>query len=166
MRYVVEVNGERHEVDVDADGARTDALPQPASLREVQGTPLSVLTIGDEVHSVAVRRGAGRGSFELDIAGHRYVVEAQDERTRTIRDLAVAASRPAGPAPLTAPMPGLVVRVSVQPGDTVESGQGIVVMEAMKMENELRSSAAGRVRSVKVAPGQVVEKGALLVELE
>ena len=51
-------------------------------------------------------------------------------------------------------------------GDTVEAGQGVVVMEAMKMVNELRATAAGRVKSVEVVPGATVEKGALLVALE
>ena len=63
-------------------------------------------------------------------------------------------------------MPGLVVRVNAQVGDQVSAGQGLVVMEAMKMENELRSQAPGRVKSVLVAPGQAVEKGTLLIELE
>jgi pyruvate carboxylase subunit B len=63
-------------------------------------------------------------------------------------------------------MPGLVVRVNVQPGDAVQAGQGLVVMEAMKMENELRSAAAGRVKSVLAQPGTAVEKGTVLVELE
>jgi pyruvate carboxylase subunit B len=63
-------------------------------------------------------------------------------------------------------MPGLVVRVNVQPGDEVQAGQGLVVMEAMKMENELRAPAAGRVRAILAAPGTAVEKGAVLIELE
>ena len=63
-------------------------------------------------------------------------------------------------------MPGLIVRVNVQVGDEVEAGQGVVVMEAMKMENELRATAAGRVKSIEVVPGAAVEKGTLLVVLE
>ena len=74
-------------------------------------------------------------------------------------------ARSTGPAPLIAPMPGLLVRVNVQPGDEVQVGQPLVVMEAMKMENELRSTASGIVGSVRVQPGVAVEKGAVLVEL-
>jgi pyruvate carboxylase subunit B len=70
-----------------------------------------------------------------------------------------------GPAPLVAPMPGLVVRVNVVVGDQVAAGQGLVVMEAMKMENELRASAPGTVRAVHAEPGAAVNKGAVLVEL-
>ena len=63
-------------------------------------------------------------------------------------------------------MPGLIVRVNVSRGDTVEAGQGVIVMEAMKMENELRATSSGKVKSVEVTAGTAVEKGALLVALE
>jgi len=63
-------------------------------------------------------------------------------------------------------MPGLIVQLRVKVGDTIAAGDGLVVMEAMKMENELRAQAAGTVRAVHVTVGAAVEKGALLVELE
>jgi pyruvate carboxylase subunit B len=62
-------------------------------------------------------------------------------------------------------MPGLVVRVLVAPGEAVSAGQGLVVMEAMKMENELRATTAGVVTGVVVTPGTAVDKGAVLVTL-
>jgi biotin carboxyl carrier protein len=71
-----------------------------------------------------------------------------------------------GPARLVAPMPGKVVRVLVAPGDEVAARQGLVVVEAMKMENELRAGRAGRVGEVLVSEGASVEAGALLVVLE
>ena len=63
-------------------------------------------------------------------------------------------------------MPGLVVRVDVEPGHRVEAGQGVVIIEAMKMENELKAEADGVVSRVLVEQGQAVEKGAVLVEFE
>ena len=70
-----------------------------------------------------------------------YDVLTLDERTRAIRDLsAKSESRHRGPAPLKAPMPGLVVRIAVAVGDIVAAGQALVVVEAMKMENELRAA--------------------------
>jgi biotin carboxyl carrier protein len=165
MKYVVTVNGTRIDVVRDADGIRIGAELLRAHLSEVDGTPIKVLTIGDEVHRVVMQRGEGRGRYSLWIDGHRYEVEALDERTRAIRDLSSKGTRPAGPAPLTAPMPGLIVRVNVQAGDTVAPGAPVVVMEAMKMENELRAQSAGIVRAVLVQPGEAVEKGAVLVEL-
>ena len=81
---------------------------------------------------------------------------------------ALAAPRKAdtGPARVVAPMPGRLVRVLVQPGQEVRAGDGLVVMEAMKMENELRSPRAGRVAELPVSEGQAVETAALLVVVE
>jgi acetyl/propionyl-CoA carboxylase alpha subunit len=166
MKYFVRINDERHEVLLDGEGVHVDGEDVAAQVMPVDGTPVRMVTIGDEVHRVVVRPGDPRGTYTLWLDGWRFEVEALDERTQAIRDLSGAAAGPAGPAPLKAPMPGLIVRVSVQVGDQVQAGQGIVVMEAMKMENELRATAAGRVKSVLATPGTAVEKGALLVELE
>jgi biotin carboxyl carrier protein len=89
-----------------------------------------------------------------------------DERARHIRSLTGGGERARGPAVLKAPMPGLVVRVQVEAGQPVAAGAGVVVLEAMKMENELRAAAAGVVRIVRVRPGEAVEKGQVLVEFD
>ena len=166
MRYVVGVNGEEHEVDLDGATARLGDVEIDARLVEVDGTPVRLVTLGTEVHRVVARRGAGRGQFTFWLDGHRFEAEALDERTRAIRALGGAAAGPSGPAPLVAPMPGLIVRVNVAAGDTVHAGQGLVVMEAMKMENELRAPAAGTVRHIACTVGAAVEKGTILIELE
>jgi len=166
MKYFVRVNDEDHEILLDAAGVHIDGEDVAAQVMPVDGTPERMVTIGDEVHRVVVRPGATRGAYTLWLDGWRFEVEALDERTRAIRELSGASAGPSGPAPLKAPMPGLIVRVNVQVGDQVQAGQGIVVMEAMKMENELRATAAGKVKSVLATPGTAVEKGALLVELE
>lgn len=166
MKYFVRVDGEEHEVVLDGDGVHLDGEDVTARVDDVDGTPVRMVTVGDEVHRVVVRSGASRGLYTIWLDGFRFEVEALDERARAIRELSGASAGPPGPAPLKAPMPGLIVRVNVQVGDTVQAGQGLVVMEAMKMENELRAQAAGKVRSIVVSPGTVVEKGALLIELE
>jgi pyruvate carboxylase subunit B len=137
-----------------------------AHLTELEGTPVRLVTIGDEVHRVVARRGATRGRYTLWLDGFRYEVEALDERSRAIRELSGASSAPSGPAPLVAPMPGMIVRIAVQVGDAVQAGQSLIVMEAMKMENELRASTAGTVKAVLAQTGAAVEKGAILLELE
>ena len=166
MKYIVDLNGERREVEIAGGEATIDGDVIAAHLEDLDGTPVRLVTIGNEVHRVVARRGAVRGSYTLWVDGHRFEGEALDERTRAIRDITAAASKSTGPAPVVAPMPGLIVRVSVSVGDDVEAGQALVVMEAMKMENELRSSASGKVRAVHVAPGRTVEKGTVLVELD
>src|SRR5690349_14196410 len=165
MRYVVEIDGERRTVDVDGEKVELDGVHVRARLVDVAGTPVSLLTIGERVYRLIARRGDGRGRYTLSLDGRRFTLEALDERTRAIRDLSAASAVASGPAPLVAPMPGLVVRVNVTVGDAVAPGQGLAVMEAMKMENELRATTAGTVSAVRVEPGTAVEKGALLVAL-
>jgi pyruvate carboxylase subunit B len=167
MKYVVQLNAERKAVSIEAEGVRyEDGTPVHAELSDIEGSPIRMVKIGTQVYRVVVQKGQGRGRYTLWIDGYRFDAEALDERTRAIRDMSAASAGPVGPAPVRAPMPGLIVRVNVTVGDTVQAGQGIVVMEAMKMENELRATAPGKVRSVEVAPGTAVEKGALLVALE
>jgi Acetyl/propionyl-CoA carboxylase, alpha subunit len=165
MKYIVDLNGKRHEVDLVGEAAVLDGESTAAHLEDIEGTPVRLVTIGREVHRVVARRGATRGSYTLWVDGYRFEGEALDERTRAIRDITAAASKSSGPSPVNAPMPGLVVRINVAVGDKVQAGQGVVVMEAMKMENELRASAAGIVKAVHVEVGKAVEKGTMLVEL-
>jgi acetyl/propionyl-CoA carboxylase alpha subunit len=167
VRYVVELNSRRKTVSIDADGVRYEGeAPIRGDLSDIEGSPVRMVKLDTHVYRVVAEKRQGRGRYTLWVDGYRFETDALDERTRSIRDLSAAAAGPTGPAPIIAPMPGLIVRVNVSIGDRVEAGQGIVVMEAMKMENELRATAPGTVRSVEVSAGTAVEKGALLVALE
>ena len=166
MKYVVEVNGRMLNVSTESGTADVQGTGARATLDPFIGTPVRTLRIGERVVRVVVHERGSKGRYTLDIDGHRYHVEALGERARAIQELAARSSPPAGPAPVVAPMPGLVVRVNVAVGDSVAAGQGVLVMEAMKMENELRASAAAVVKSVRVTVGTAVEKGAILIEME
>ena len=166
MKYFVTLGEKTHEVSIDGETVALDGEAVRAHLEVLSGTPIQLVTVGNEVHRVLARRGDRRGQYDLSVDGFRFSVEALDERARVIRELSGASSRHAGPAHLAAPMPGLIVRVNVVGGDQVRAGQGLVVMEAMKMENELRAAAAGVVRRVLVSAGNVVEKGTILIEME
>jgi biotin carboxyl carrier protein len=166
MKYFVRVGGAELALSLEGDEVLVEGTALSARLADVEGTPVRMLTVGDEVHRIVVRPAGARGRYTIWVDGFRHEVEALDERMRAIRELAGATAGPTGPAPLVAPMPGMIVRVNVQAGDRVHPGQGLVVMEAMKMENELRVPAEATVKSVLVQPGAAVEKGALLIELE
>ena len=161
----MDVNGERIVVALGPDGITVGGEPVQAHLEAIEGTPIYLLTLGRTLHRIAVLGGESRGRYSLWTDGFRFEVEALDERRRAIQDLTGPAGATGGPAPLVAPMPGLVVRVTVTVGDAVQAGQPLVVMEAMKMENELRATGPGTVAAVRVTPGQAVEKGATLVEI-
>lgn len=164
MKYHVTVAGRTHEVVLDGGAVLVDGARMTAELRAVPGTPVRHLLIDGRSVSVAVEpEGAGR--WVLVRAGERVEVEVVDERTRHTRSLVGPGRTQAGGGVVKAPMPGLVVRVLVEPGQTVAAGSGLVVLEAMKMENELKATGPGVVAAVTVRPGQAVEKGQALVTL-
>ena len=163
MRLQAEAGGRRVPIDVRGSNGRYELSIGGRALvvdaRRVGDSELSLLMEGRS-YDVAVERTAG--GFRVHVEG-RIVEVVLREATA-----AAASGAPAGrgPARLEAPMPGKVVRVLVAPGVEVLPGTGLVVVEAMKMENELKATRAGRVRAVHVAEGQAVESGALLVEME
>jgi pyruvate carboxylase subunit B len=166
MKYYVRVGETTHEVEIDGDSVTLDGETTSARIESLDGTPMELLTLGNAVHRILAARAAVRGVYEISLDGHRVTAEALDERSRAIRALSGATARRSGPTHVVAPMPGLIVRINVKEGDEVRAGQGLIVMEAMKMENELRAAAAGTVRRLVVIPGSAVEKGALLLEMD
>lgn len=172
MKYIVDIANipDRIEAEVQTDAAGMFAVSPSVEGRvelfPSNGTPVRMVRIGDQMVRAVVARGERRGEYTLQVNGYTYSLEAADERTRAIRDLTAKSAAASGPAPLKAPMPGLIVRVNVNVGDSVDPGQGLVVMEAMKMENELKSSSSGTVKAILVEAGKAVDKGAILVELE
>jgi pyruvate carboxylase subunit B len=166
MKYFIKLGDEEHVVVIDGETITYDGVAMRARVEDIVGTPLQMVRVGDAVHRLHARRGSTRGLYELSVAGHRFQVEALDERSHAIRELSGASAKPAGPANVVAPMPGLIVRITVKEGDAVRAGQGLIVMEAMKMENELRAPANGTVKRIAVAAGNAVEKGTVLLELE
>ncbi len=134
-------------------------------LAPLAGTPLYHLLLAGASWTVAAQPLEGDGRWAMGVVGERVEVAVHDERTRAAQAASGTEASPsdAGPAVVRAPMPGLVVRVEVADGQRVEAGAGLVVVEAMKMENELRAPRAGVVQTVHVAVGQAVEKGMPLV---
>ena len=126
------------------------------------GTPVRNLLLDGSSWIIPMEPN-GAGKWLVQRQGERFEVEVLDERAQHIRSLVGEGRAATGPAPLKAPMPGLVVRVLAEPGQVVAPGQGLVVLEAMKMENELKATAAGQVQQIHVKSGAAVEKGQLLV---
>jgi biotin carboxyl carrier protein len=105
---------------------------------------------------------------QLELAGAAGVfhVLVEDARTHAARAQTAVARGPQGPRCMKAVMPGIVREVMAAPGAPVEKGQALLILEAMKMQNEVRADEKGTVRAVFVAPGDTVEKGARLLEIE
>jgi biotin carboxyl carrier protein len=171
VTFEVEVNGRgrtvsieragpsRYHVTVDGVAAIVDA--------ERTGDAGVTMLFPDAAHdSVTIHFAPGQAAGEmLASLGGRTVAVTVNGR-RTARPAADSGETAHGEQKVLAPMPGRVVRVLVAPGDEVERRQPVVVVEAMKMENELRSPKAGRVKDVAVTPGTSVEAGRVLVIIE
>ena len=165
MKYIVTIAGRTLDVEVDGDQVRVDGRTVTATLTTVSGTPLRHLLVDGRPVALAME-STGKGAWALTRAGERWEAEVIDERTRHIRSLTGAGDRSRAAGVLRAPMPGLVVRVQGQTGQAVAAGTGVVVLEAMKMENELRTTAPGVIKAVHAKAGETVEKGQILVEFE
>ena len=162
MNYQVTIGGRTLTVEVREDRVLVDGVSHQAELRQVEGTPLRLLLLDGTARLLAVE-SERRSVWQLQRGGERVEVEAVDERTAHIRKMVGTDSARAGPPVLKAPMPGLVVRIPVEPGQPVPEGGSLVVLEAMKMENDLKAPAACVVERVAVGPGQAVERGQILM---
>jgi len=125
-------------------------------------TVYSVIEDGQQFEAMVDEKGAH--GFDVLVAGRIFHLESIDERTKLLAQS--AAPLATGPQTVTAEMPGKVVKVAVPAGELVREGQGVVVVEAMKMENEIPSPIAGLVREIAVSEGQTVEAGTPLFTVE
>ena len=165
LHYWVTVAGRTHQVEVSAGRVTLDGQPVQAELETVPGTGIRSLLRDGASHRLVARREA-KGSWELSVLGQPLSVQVLDERQRAVLAMTGGVAASPGPHSLRAPMPGLVVRVEVEEGQRVEPGQGLVIVEAMKMENELTAQSAARVRKVYAQSGETVEKDEVLIEFE
>jgi len=165
-KYVATLASAEHELEVAETATNTLAMKLgqdafEADVRRVGPTSFSVL-VGNRI-------------FDLDVieAGDELIVVSREGVTRVTltdtarrRHRAGARAQAGGKAEIKAMMPGRVVNVLVSVGDEVAHLQGVLVVEAMKMENEIKSPKAGKVAEIRVTPGQTVEKGELLAVIE
>ena len=164
MIYHVTIEGTTRVVEIGPDGVTLEGTPINIEFENVGAVPIHSLLLEGRSHSISAKQ-VEREQWALQVGGHRVTALVVEERTRAIRNMTDKKQVPSGPNPVVAPMPGMVMRVEVAEGDVVEAGQGIVIMEAMKMENELTAQAQGVVSRIHVVEGQAVEKDKVLVDL-
>jgi biotin carboxyl carrier protein len=162
MRFVASLAGNEHELEIiQRDGAfecRLDGRQIAVDVTRIAPETLSILHEGK---SYEVRVGANGA---IAVGENSHEVSLTDPRSWRTRQLATSGN--SGPQKLTASMPGKVVRVLVSPGSHVHSGQGLVVIEAMKMQNEIRAPRDGTVTAVLVQEGTAVNAGEVVAVLE
>jgi biotin carboxyl carrier protein len=166
MTYDVVVDGKTHRLEL-TRGEKTWLCKVDDEMIEVDAAltardVMSVL-VGGDAYEVKRERSL-QGELHLVIGSARYAVDVQDPRS--LRTRRAAGGAEAGPQKITAPMPGKIVRVMVAVSDEVKAGQGIIVMEAMKMQNELKSPKEGKVQKILTSEGSTVNPGDTLAIIE
>jgi biotin carboxyl carrier protein len=171
MTFEIDLNGRSRTVSVERTAPGRFRVSVDGVLRDVDAARtgafgLSLLLDGGDAISREITAAPGPvpGELLMGVEGRSVAVTVNGRRTG--RAAADGGTHAQGEAAVVAPMPGRVVRVLVAAGDDVAAKQGLVVVEAMKMENELRSPKAGRVKDVTVTPGTPVDAGRVLVVIE
>jgi biotin carboxyl carrier protein len=167
MVYDIVISEKTYHVEITRQGTRWSGKVdgQPFDVDAVP-TARDILSIVEgEAKAYEVKRErALNGELHMLVGSSRYSCEVQDPRS--LRTRRAAGDSTEGPQKITAPMPGKVVRIMVPQGEMVEAGKGVLVVEAMKMQNELKSPKAGKVQKLLVAEGATVNAGDTLAIIE
>ncbi len=166
MIYEVLIDGKPHKVELEKKDnlwkCKVDGKDFEVDAAVTARDVMSVL-VGNKAYE-AKREFSLSGETHVIIGSERFAAEVRDPRSLRSRKAAAGAGE--GPQKITAPMPGKVVRILLKHGDAVEAGQGVLVVEAMKMQNEIKSPKKGTVQKIAVAEGSSVASGDTLAIIE
>ncbi len=161
MTFEIVIDGKPHKLELEHEGShwtcQLDGETLEADALVTKHDVISILIGGTHYE---VKRERTATDTHLWVKNSRFAVEVRDPRSLRSRKAAAASGE--GPQKLTAPMPGKVVRIILPTGSEVEAGQGVLVVEAMKMQNELKSPKKGIVKQVMVSEGASVSAGDVL----
>jgi biotin carboxyl carrier protein len=164
MKYITTIEGQEFEIEViDGRHIRVGDRMLEVDFESVSGQPVFSLILDGRSYESFVY--PGEEDWQVLLRGRQYQVKVEDEREKRLRAAAGSRVAETGEYHLKAPMPGLVVSVPVSEGQTVEKGKVLVILESMKMQNELKSPRAGTVGRVRVKAGESVEQKQTLLNL-
>jgi biotin carboxyl carrier protein len=164
MKYVVTIAGEEIGVSIGSNGAiAIEGEDRAITIHRINSRRASV-HIGNQ--SITVDAFLDGHECQALLAGNQTGIRVESERDILRRKYASNTGKDSHRYEVHAPMPALVTRVEVSVGDSVSAGQGLLILEAMKMENEIKSPRDGKVKEIYVQKGKTVEKGELLILLE
>jgi biotin carboxyl carrier protein len=164
MKYVTSINGHDYEIEIiDESHITVDGKPYKVDFISVSGQPVYSLLINGESFEAHIH--PEEDIWQVLFHGELYPVRVEDERERRLRTALAGKAAQAGEFHLKAPMPGMVVAVPVEEGQTVKKGETLVILESMKMQNELHAPRDGKILRVRVAAGDRVEQKQTLLSV-
>jgi biotin carboxyl carrier protein len=162
MKYVTIIKDKQYEIEVDEKGAiLVNGEPRNVDFLGLDPSLYSIIINNESLQAVIEQEG---DRIDVQLLGRQYEARVLDERALLLATRKGGLTTNSGE--LHSPMPGLIVKVQVQPGEVVEKGKTLVILESMKMQNELKAPASGTVVDILCTEGATVEKGALLISIE
>lgn len=164
MKYVTTVNDKQFEVEVvDDRHIRIGDRLLEVDFQFVSGQPVFSLIVDGKSHELYVYHT--EDEWQVLLRGHQFQVKVEDEREKRLKAAAGGGVSEGGEFHLKAPMPGLVVAVPIEEGQEIKKGQVLIILESMKMQNELKSPRDGIISSIKVKPGESVEQKQIILNI-
>lgn len=165
MKYVTTVDEKEFEIEiVDEHHIRVGDRLLPVNIESVSGQPVFSLILDGKSYESYVYQN--EDEWEVLLRGRQYQVKVEDEREKRLKAAAGGGVAEGGEFHLKAPMPGLVVTIPVAEGQEVKKGQVLIILESMKMQNELKSPRDGMVERVRVKAGESVEQKQTLLSIQ
>jgi biotin carboxyl carrier protein len=164
MKYITTVDGKEYVVEiVDEKHININGKIYEVDFESVSGQPVYSLIVNGKSHESYVQQGDD--NWQVLLRGRLYPVTVEDEREKRLRAAAGSGVAESGEFLLKAPMPGLVVAIPVEEGQEIKKGQVILILESMKMQNELKSPRDGTIGRIRVRPGESVEQRQTLLSV-
>ncbi len=166
MKYHVTIGEKKYDVDINGDGSSVTVNGRKVAVdhKSLKGGRLHSMLADNVKFEFDLEKS--NGGYDIWHRSGPMFADVADEKTDRLRKLMGVSGDASKLSQLKAPMPGLIVRVDVEPGQEIRKGDGLVIIEAMKMENELKATSFGKVKDIKVKQGQAVEKNEVLVVFE
>jgi len=162
MKYVTTINEKEYTIEIiDQEHLSFNGQVMDVDFESISGQPVYSLLIDGKSYEAYVYKH--EDEWHVLLQGQQYPVKVEDERAKRLKSAGGAQFQESGEFQLKAPMPGLVVAISVAEDQKIEKGQVLVILESMKMQNELKSPRAGKVERVKVKVGDSVEQRQVLL---
>jgi biotin carboxyl carrier protein len=158
MSYTIHVDGQSFDLSKEAV-AELDVL-------QVGKQDFHVLQDNQSYHCKVIETDYANKTLTLEVNGSKYTLNIEDEYDLLVKKMGLSKFVAHKISSIKAPMPGLIIDILIEPGQTIEKGTPLLILEAMKMENVLKSEGDGVVKSIEVVKAQAVDKGHILIEME
>jgi len=156
MAYIIEIEDDIFELE---NANQIDAVP-------VNETVFHVLDGSQSHHVEIINTDFVSKTMTLEVNGNKYDIEIKDAYDQLVKKMGLSISNTQKLKNIKAPMPGLIIDILVEPGQSIEKGDAILILEAMKMENVLKADGEGVVKSIELGKGTAVDKGQIIIEME